>query len=234
MKIKYIKLDDAAPPLTPIKPQISEGERRLAKLPKPPALPIHCKPWIDAQSYGLLMLFPHRVHLTITGQKNDIPKFSIKSTTGQRGDKSIVSMFSLGHFGLATNYLIRTEPGVGIYTQSLPAEYQSTAYLVNGLVETWWYPKPLFLVFTCPRPKEIITFQYGDPLCVLMPILCGKILIEEMTGNERKKVMQERRSYEEYLAHHPELRWTSAEGNGFSTQYKLFSKINCFAQKSGK
>lgn len=226
MKIKYVRSDETFPPLELIKPLITQTERKQARLKRPPALPAHCKPWLDAHSYGLLMRFPYQVGLSITGRKDDIPQFRMLSTKKPNIGNNIISVFATGYFGLATGYYIRTEPRFGIFFQSLPREYGSKAALVNGLVETWWYPKPLFLVFASPLPGETLIFQYWDPLCILMPVLCERIVVAEASFRERRSILQEKKDYERFLSKHAELRWTSLEGNGFSTQYKFFSKIH--------
>lgn len=226
MLIRYSKPDQSFPPLIRAKPTISEHEQRLKRAPRPPAVPSHCRPWIDANSYGLILLFPYMASVSVEGREGDVPIVEIDSGPKRLRYRDIISNFSRTHFGLATQYCLLTEPGIGLFISRVPDGYPSPAEPVRGLIETWWYPKPLFLVFEAPLPSQRITFRYGDPLCTLMPVLCETATTREMTPAEAEQFRINRQQYEEYLAHHPDLRWTSAEGEGFSRQYKLYANLN--------
>lgn len=224
MKLRYSRPDLTYPELRRARPHVSEEDRRLAQLARPPALPIHCKPWLDAQSYGVLMSFPYQASVTMIGREEGVPSIDLKSFTNRRVDRRIISMFSHGYLGLATGYRIRTSPGVGIYTCPVDPVGRTNFRVVRGLIETWWYPKEIFLVFESPMPGEVISLSYEDPLSVLIPVLCEECRVIEMDAKEKEMMAEEEKIYRSYLDHRPELRWTSAEGHGFSRIYKVFSK----------
>jgi hypothetical protein len=225
MKIKYSPLFSSFPPLERLKPSISADDRQAARLSPPPALPQHCKPWVDANSYGLLIRFPYKVRLSLSIDSSGSTVVTFKPAGAQLVYKKIVqTSFSRTHFGLDCGYLFKTDPGIGLYTGTLPSGYEQKGRLLPGLVETWWYPKNLFLVHALPSPRETLVFEEGDPLCVLMPVLCENIEGELMTPEEVLETTERRSAMSRYLEHHPELRWTSAEGETFSHIYKVFSK----------
>jgi len=167
MLVKYMQPDSSFPALRRVKPHITDQEHRLRRLQEPPALPSHCKPWIDANSFGILMLFPYEASLIVRGRLGKSPLVRVRWTSGRPRHPQIVSLFSRTHFGLATQYSIRTEAGIGLFI-SPPTGQAHGRGIVQGLVETWWYPKPLFLVFQVPEPGASVEFRYGEPLCTLL------------------------------------------------------------------
>ncbi len=197
-------------------------ERPLRRLQRPPVLPSQCKPWLDGNRIGLLFRFPYRFCLTIGTGLDGHFLAEISNRLGS-GYGDVISPFSARHFGLATNYLFRTDQGVGLLVAELPDGLPRGLRPARGVVETWWYPKPLFLVFERPRPGETFRLDYGDPLCVLIPVLCEPTEASEMHEQDLGTVEEERRMYEDYERNHPALRWTSLEGYPFSHTYKAFS-----------
>jgi hypothetical protein len=224
MKIKYWPCCSSFPALESVKPSIPVEHRELAKLAPPPALPLHCKPWTDASSYGLLVSFPYDETLSVARRIDGSVVVDVSPGPTRHAHTKLVQTFSETHFGLASGYYFKTEPGIGIYTNALPHGYQPKATILPGLVETWWYPKSLFLVFKLPEPGDRIVLQRGDPLGVLMPIMCGQVVGELMTPDEIRGLKLERALMHHYLERHPELRWTSAEGETFSHIYKVFAR----------
>lgn len=226
MLLKYSRPDKIHPPITRIKPQISEDERQKAKQNPPPVLPSHCKPFMSAQSFGYLVTFPFPLTLQVKGEPGVPPTFEISPPEKEQEYPGVFSLFAAKHFGIATDYRLKTEEGIGIYVDSLPDSYPARGQLIRGLIETWWYPRSLFLVFKQPEPGEIITFKYGDPMAVLIPVLCEQLAVEEFTPEEEKEATKKYNNYLDYSKEHPELVWTSAEGHEFSGTYKVFSKAN--------
>ncbi len=224
MRLKYRPLFDNFPPLQRVKPIIAAEHRHRAKQSPPPALPLHCKPWVDASSYGVLLTFPYKTTLTIYGRPDASPTFTMSPASTQLIYGPLGQMFSKEHFSLGSGYWFKTDPGVGIFTNHLPDGYQSRSRLVPGLVECWRYPKRLFVVFRAPAPGETIKFEYGDPLCVLMPVATGVVGADLMTTDEWQVLKDQRRRWDEHRERHPELEWTSAEGTKFTHMYKVFGK----------
>lgn len=220
MTVKYARTERSFPPLTPLKAVVNDDERALRRLEHPPALPSHCKPWVDANSFGAVVPFPYAYRLTVEGTE-DLPRTRVEHAINAR-HRDVVGFFAPGYFTLALPYYLRTEPRIGLYVTTLPSSDDDRP-LVRGLIETWWYPKPLFLVFRRPQPGATVVFEYGDPLCVLLPVVCGPPSVEEMSSDELAAVRDREAEYDEYLSDHPELRWTSAAGTGFSRRYRVWA-----------
>lgn len=224
MKIRYEPLYTNFPALMPVKPHIPARDRELARQTPPPALPLHCKPWLDAGSYGLLLTFPYKARVTITDTGSHPPDIQMSPRSAERIYSRVAYSFARGHFGLSSGYWLKTDPGIGVFTNHLPYGYPAGRSLVPGLVETWRYPKNIFIVFKCPENGASMTFEYGDPLCVLMPVTCQPVVGERMTETDLEEFRGERERWREHLAEHPELAWTSSEGESFTHLYKVMGR----------
>lgn len=223
MKIRYEPLFTDFPPLVGVRPAISDVDRDLAKLSRPPAMPLHCKPWVDASSYGLLLRFPYKATVEIVDTGAHPPTIRISPRSASRVYGQLAYSFAPGHVGVSSGYWLKTDPGVGTFTNILPHGYPPKGALVPGLVETWRYPKNLFIVFKCPGPGETITFEHGDPLCVLIPVLCEPVTAERMSPDDVREFAGLRERWREHLAAHPELYWTSRDGETFTHAYKALA-----------
>src|SRR5260370_19126840 len=175
MQIRYAPLGRDFPPLSRVKPGVPGGQRKLARAIPRPALPAYCKRWLDGNSYGLLLTFPYQVLLTVTGAADGLADVQMVPEQAPSLVQMPATPFARGYFGLATGYRIATDPGIGVYTNILPDGYSAKPGLVPGLVETWWYPFPLFLVFHAPDPGATLSFAFGDPLCGLRPVVCEPV-----------------------------------------------------------
>jgi hypothetical protein len=224
MIIKYQPRFDIFPELARVRPFVSPAMRERARQSPPPALPSHCTPWVDANSHGLLLTYPYQATLTVHGRDSEPPQCSLSPRSAQLVYGNFVQLFARGHFGLASGYSFRTDPGIGIYTNHLPYGQPSKVRVVPGLVECWRYPKGLFIVIEAPPPGETITLEYGDPLCVLMPMACERVEAVRMTDAEWQAYGEQRWQWDTHLNEHPELRWTSAEGIEFTHMYKVFER----------
>jgi hypothetical protein len=224
MKIRYEPLFKSFPALSGVKPWIPARDRELARESPPPALPLHCKPWLDASSHGLLLRFPYKATVTITDTGRHPPDIRISPASAERVYSRMAYSFAEDHFGLSSGYWLKTDPGVGTFTNHLPYGYPSKGILVPGLVETWRFPKNLFIVFKSPEPGGSITFEYEDPLCVLIPVVCEPVVGEPMSAEDIQEFQAQREHWHEYLAEHPELYWTAREGETFTHLYKVLGR----------
>jgi hypothetical protein len=224
VKIKYKARFDSFPTLQRVKPSVPDHYRQLARQSPPPALPTHCKPWVDASSYGLLLTYPYQATLTVVGQENARAVYTMTPPSSRLVYGPIAQMLTNEHFSFESGYWFKTDPEIGIYTNHLPPGYTTPGHLIPGLVECWRYPKRLFVVFEVPQPGESISFRFGDPLCVLMPVITEPVVGEVMTDDELQDVLDRNARWDDYLTEHPELKWTSADGVEFNHMYKVFGR----------
>jgi hypothetical protein len=226
MKIKYLCPDDSFPPLQQVRPVISEDEQARKRRQPPAAVPSHCKPFLDAASYGVLVPFGYHAVLRVTGREGSLPDVKASFEPGRPAypEHDIVAAFAQNYFSIATRYIVRTEPGVGLLTLPPPEGHPRKGEVVRGLLESWWFPKGLFVVFRAPAPGETMEFRRGDPLCVLVPAPCVDVEAEPMSQPEFMALLSEQKEYERYREEHPEIAWRSDMGFEFDSRYKIFSK----------
>lgn len=150
--------------------------------------PWHCKPFIDAASYGLELRFCWQASCRVSLQRGravwsgdlsaELPP---DAPTGWHP----FSAFAQGYFGLSPLLDLQVPDGMGLFVLPHPRclmDASGTAPIaIPGLVETHWWPRPFFLVFKAPAPRKHIEFRHGDPIAQLVVVpLAEKYDIEEM------------------------------------------------------
>ena len=186
--------------------------------------PDHCKPWVEGQTKGLLLRFPYNLKLEVDLDLNGNLRFRYNGKDGGISGGGIASNFSPNHFGIATGCTLRTPANLNTYISVLPINYETPATPIEAIIETWWYPKPIFLVYQVPKRGESILFEHGAPLCRFMPIFNSSDSAERLCKEEREELCRVELAYENYRAKNPKLQWTSDSGFTFSKSYRLFSK----------
>ena len=225
MQVTYAKLRPEYPSVERLHPLIGDAERQLARLSRPPALRVHCKPWLDAARYGFLVRYPYDGSLTVTADKGGGLSFAHGSHgLAARAGGQIVMALAGSHFSMRMGYRFRTELPWGLMTWPPPGAADDAPRVVPGLVETWWYPRPLFVVFENPAPGGQAVLRPGDPLCALVPVRCEPLEIREMSETESNRIADEDTRFKSEAAATPGLDWVSLDGAGFSRRYRVFSK----------
>ncbi len=152
--------------------------------------PWHCKPFTDAGTYGIELRFSWRTPCYVSlnqGRPEWTGDLSAELPPGTPSDWQPFSVFSPGFFGFSPLLDIQVPDGMGLFVLPHPRcvlDTTGTAPLaVPGIVETYWWPRPFFLVFKAPAARQCIEFKYGDPIAQLIVIpLNEKYDIEEMSG----------------------------------------------------
>jgi len=221
LRVTYTKLRPEFPDLEHRAPAISPQHRRLARLTRPPALPHQCPPWRDAAEYGILLRYPYGGFVHVHGGA----PARVEYATGvvKQAGGPFVDAFAANYFSIRVGYRFRTPHGIGLLVAAA-IDDGAPAPAVPGLIETWWYPRPLFIVFHNPAPSEAVTFRPGDALCLLLPVPCDGLDIRTMTTTEEEEVSRDDEEYLAEAARRPNLNWISIEGVGFSHRYRLFSR----------
>lgn len=223
MLLTYARLREQYPPVEPLRVELTAGERRLARLDRPPALPHHCKPWMDARRLGFMLRYPYEATLRVRAASDGAIAFSYDSHGTAASAGVAVSTFAASHFSMRAGYRFRTPRPFSLMTLPLPDAPSIRPRVVTGIVETWWYPRPLFIVFENPTPGEELVLSYGEPVCALVPVVLGHVEAREMTSEEAACCSDEDERYRQESDAMAGMSWASLEGVGFSRRYKFFS-----------
>jgi hypothetical protein len=221
MIIQYWRPDPKFPELEVRGPSVSAQDKLDATLRPPPALPQHCKPWLAAQSLQVLVRYPYEVSFAVTGTPKGYPCGTFLDSVGQPLREFELISLSTSYFTINTEYRVVTPAGFGIYVTATP---DAPAAAIPGLIESWWYPKSLFVVFRTPAEGERVVFHHADPLCVLLPVPCDKLQVTELDAAGHAALREREQDYDDYRSHRTDLQWTSAIGRTFSHAYRSFQR----------
>lgn len=219
----------SAPPPRPLSYSPSRDELDSVLKVPPSAAPVQCKPFLDAVSHGFELLYAWRLGIQIWFDGVLRYGNSFFGGAEEGVDIAPISRFGPHHFGIGTGYTFSTHPGIG--TLFMPHRlYQLQA--VPGLVETWWYPKPVFLVFPLPEEGCLWRIEPGEVLARGVLVQAGQTTIAPMNAIEQSSLRRRRAVYVQEEQRDKGL-WRSDTGSFFSHQYKLDSTKNARPKSFG-
>lgn len=191
MLLKYRHLNNEFPP-KPIhlelegwsgSPNEHKKERKIQ--------PYMCKPFTDANTYGLEICYPFNTKIVVT--KID-GKIQISAEDDWKKDSDIIEKIGIPvgclgekHFSMNTCLDIMVENKYVLRVENHPRFYSedSIPCVIAGHLETNWWSSLFFIVFKSPKEGEVFTFKKGDKICQVFPVLNKKIEIEEMSIDEK-------------------------------------------------
>lgn len=222
--LKFAKYAPYMPDPAPARPHITADQRARAAAVPPEAVPFHCKPWVDAQSVGYTICYGYLSAVTITSPAPDqIEVAGHEQATHERRGNPVVQTFAAGHFGLGSGYTLHTPPGY--VSLILPANNPPPhLHLVMGLLESDWYPKPLFLVYQIPPAGAAIALDYKMELARVMVIPRPHPQPAQPLSETEWAAMET--AAEQYTAEEKSTprAWLDARGQRFTHLYKLWSQ----------
>lgn len=224
--LKFIKAAPYFPDLSPATPFVTPEDRERAAQEPPEAVPYHCKPWIDGQSLGYTVRYGYLTPVTIVGLGNDEVRFDNADATARErpNNKPVVEMFARGHFGFASGYILKTPPGY-VSLVLPPNNPPPNLHMLTAVIETDWYPKPVFLVFATPPRDVSITLDYQTEL--------ARVVVIPRPKREKAQPLTEADLAEydaanaAYKAESQSLEgWRDVHGYKFTHLYKVWSQRN--------
>lgn len=198
--------------------------------------PANCKPWLDAQKTGLIIVWPH--------EKTTVRFDAVYKRTPDNDDKIVevptgpamtvmppslyVGRFAPRHFSIQPQYIFRTAPGIGLYVTGLPDGYVSPLpqpAVVRGVLETDWYSPPPFFVFKIERmySNAVYILNTGDPICMVVPVVLNPVVSKMSTSQEALQTLNAN-EYNSERANRDDIMWRSVDGQFFSHIYKEKSR----------
>jgi hypothetical protein len=194
--------------------------------------PWHCKPFADAATYGLELIYPFKTEVLVTNEDGEI-KFHSDSTSewDDRGIPFPFKNFAPGHFGFTSSVDIKTEPGYGVLISPHPRFFTDTTDTVPvpsiGLLESDWWPKIFFIAYRAPYEGRKYVFRQGEGVAQLM-IVPKEIHynIEKMSKEEEKERASQEQSISKLGKQIATKKWTDKNGFMFDNKYKVLSQMD--------
>lgn len=198
--------------------------------------PANCKPWLDAQKTGLVIVWPHekttvRFDAVYTSASVS-ERVKEEASTGPRMTVTppsiYVGRFAPRHFSIQPQYIFRTAPGIGLYVTGLPDGYKSPLpqpAVVRGVLETDWYSPPPFFVFKIERmfSNAVYILDTGDPICMVVPVVLNPV-VSKMSTPQTELQLDAANEYNIERANRDDIMWRSTDGQFFSHIYKEKSR----------
>ena len=128
-----------------------------------------CVPLSIANASGWELPLPVSFEATWDGGAGK-EAITLASLDGTAINSQIVSThFGHGVLTFHTGYLLRTDPGWGVWCRGAPNEAKDGIAALDGLVETDWLPFPFTMNWRFTRPCTV-RFEKGEVFCFLMPV----------------------------------------------------------------
>jgi len=145
--------------------------------------PWHCKPFVDASTYGLELVYPFKTKAII---KNENGKIIIDADWKSEGiDKSPIGVFSDGFYGMSSCMDIKVQEDMVIRIEPHPKYYTDESYTtplpVPGHLQTNWWSSLFFVVFKIPEVGKCHVFKFGEPYAQIL-------ILPKSTSYEIKKM----------------------------------------------
>lgn len=222
--LKFAKAAPYIPDPARTRPNISEEDRARAAETPPHVVPFHCKPWVDGQSVGWTLFYGYVTPITVVGVGDGKIEVENRSQlVRETNQERVVDQFAQGHFGIGVGYWLRTPPGF-VCLILPPTNPPPGLVTLTGVVETDWYPRPLFLVFRVPEKGVRIQLDYKMELArvVVVPRMEGQNA-EPFSPEEWETIRAEARAYQAEEKSSA-TRWKAASGDSFTHVYKEWSR----------
>lgn len=232
--IKWGSVLDDAPRLQMSKPVVPGHMQAQAERMIP--VPANCKPWLDAQKTGLIIVWPHDTLTIKFGSSletheigTDMEYMETVESPHMEWQGDYVAKFAPWHYSLLPQYVFQTPPGIGLYVVGLPDDYKSPIdqrTVQRGVLETDWYAVPPFFVFKIPfmYGEQTIIINRGDPLCMVVPVVLNPTS-EVMSDAELMSRLEHGEAYIDERASRDDLLWiTGNHEQMFSHLYKERSR----------
>jgi Flp pilus assembly protein TadD len=233
LQIKYRTVGKAIPP-QPIRMNIGGwgGAANMKKNGSEPQ-PWHCPPFVEASTYGLELVYPYETECHVINDKGDIRfEWDFASEPGVKlSGQEFGAFFPLpAKFYLFGSSLdLQAPPGHVIRTLPHPRFFTdgtgTVPLAVMGHVQTEWWPRPMFLVFTVPPPGQRHIFRKGEAYA---QILCVPHQMdyeaEPMTPDEEARRGKLDQAMAISGAHISKNVWHNPAGQEFKDYYKVMGR----------
>lgn len=127
-----------------------------------------CLPMLMANQWGWVVLNSHRIALHWDGT-NGVGGLHLAYLKKPKHHRIASSTFGYGIVTFELPYLFRTPRGYNMQVRGLPNHIKKGIQPLEGIVETDWLPMPFTMNWKVTHPNELIVFDEGDPICMIVP-----------------------------------------------------------------
>ncbi len=154
-----------------------------------------CLPLLIANQPGWVILNNETVHLTWDG---GLEKSSIQiEYPGRVPSYPAMSHFGSGIVTWSLPYLFRTPEGFNLWARGPVNLPKDGIQALEGIVEGDWSPATFTMNWMMTRPGYNVTFEMGEPICMLVPVRRGDV---ESMRPEVRPITSDREVYQAYSA----------------------------------
>ncbi len=132
-----------------------------------------CLPILVANAAGWFITNAQTIHATWSGE-DDPRGVTIEYEPGA-GPYAVTSHFGHGVLTWSIPYLFRTPLGVNLLARGPSNSPKDGVVALEGIVETDWAVAPFTMNWKITRPGARITFEAGEPICMLVPLRRGEL-----------------------------------------------------------
>ncbi len=131
-----------------------------------------CLPLVIANQSGWILRCPTSFKVYWYGGAN---KEDVEVRFLGRPDTRILSHFGVGTLTFTIPFLFRTPPGINLWVKGPTNWPKDGIQALEGVVETDWLVSTFTMNWKITRECEWITFEEGEPFCMLVPMPRGVI-----------------------------------------------------------
>lgn len=132
-----------------------------------------CLPLLIANQAGWMLLSAHELVITWTGGNSTASVY----VEVVKGDPPWPASSHFG-YGIVTwhvPYLFRTPPGYNLLARGPANLPKDGIFPLEGIIETDWSYATFTMNWKMTRANQSVTFQVGDPICMLVPQRRGEL-----------------------------------------------------------
>lgn len=227
MKISYRTWFKGIPPRK-VKLQEWAGERTYSS-----AQPWHCKPFVDAATYGYELVYPFTTTCEITAIDGKITchgDFSQEKTPDQQWEFPF-TQFAPGHFGFTSSLDIKTPENISLLVLPHPRLYTDNTgtvpLAISGLLNSSWWSNIFFVVFKSPNNGQKLIFRYNEPYAkiIFLPTNPEPIDMVPMDQFECKQRAYECDFINRFRKRIASKIWWTDGGDEFDNKYKVIGSL---------
>lgn len=195
-----------------------------------PALPWHCRPFVEGSTYGLELVYPYPNECHV---HNDGGRLRFEGGVGEAmreaGLPHPFDTFAAGHYGMATALDLLPPDGhalrLGPHPRYFTDRVGDVPLAVPGHLQRFW-PRQFFAVFKAPAPGTVHVFRPGEAYAQLLVVPTDQAYVvepmEPAVAAERARQDRQVNALTYFLS---KRLWQSDRGHWFNDRYKQLLRV---------